>query len=227
MAVAPSQEGGLIWCHFKGSPGAIEFLSYIEETDVNGVRVRYRDGPQWLSDRRAARGRMISDQNRACGRGEGLCYLREKGFQTERGRTYSVYRDYFFDRQCEARGGIDWYVHRQVDQTVMIRNPQEGEDRYLSTSDFERRFEIRFDIAGRPVEQLEYRQGQGAPEGTDGEWLEMHERVISTGVITAEICTGDPEGCALLMTESNGPSSSRRGRGWAYCQAYAQDYGAR
>lgn len=228
MAVAPSKDGGLVWCHFKGSPGAIDSLSNVYETDADGVQTRYRNPPTWLSDDRLLRGRADDDSQRACGRGLGPCYLREDGFREIPGRGIpSVWNFYIFDRQCEARGDGDWYVHRQIAQSTQLKKPRDGENPIVASYPFERRFEYRYDEMGRILEAFTYSWGTREPdaERPDALPMEMHHQMISTGVFDETICTGEPGGCDRLMAEATGPNSTEAGRGWAFCQAYAAAFG--
>ena len=150
-AMGRSRHGGHVWCGFMGTPESVSHLTQIWETDARGVKVVWRDPPEWLTMRNLGAERRASIYDMACARGLGPCYTREK--------TGSGVRTTDFARTCEKKDGERWYVTRSTGFRMSRASYENGErvdkPAVATYSAASARWQ-RFDAAGRTLADLNY-----------------------------------------------------------------------
>lgn len=157
-AMGRSQHGGHVWCSFMGTPENVRHLTQIWETDARGVKVVWRDPPQWLTMRNIGGERAISIYKLACARGTGPCYTRETPGWGTRVTDYA--------RSCEKKNGQSWYVIRSTGLRLSRKRVRNGEwvevpvEATYSTAT--ERWQL-FDDAGRTLADLNYYWHENAP----------------------------------------------------------------
>ena len=190
-AMGRSRHGGHVWCGFMGTPDDVSHIIQVWETDARGVKVVWRNPPEWLTLRNFGAERTLSIYEKACARGTGPCYITERP-----GRGY---RTTEYERSCEMRDGQAWYVTRSTGMRQYLRVAVDGvqTERAIvpSYSMANARWQ-RFDSMGRTVEDINYYWYDSAP-GIDPPAALPRDRVFRlarVGLISDLPClTGDAD----------------------------------